>query len=36
MKYKQEEVIYALKKLGIIDYEIAESVEEALNLLKQI
>lgn len=35
MKYKQEEVIYALKKLGITDYEIAESIQEALVLLKQ-
>ncbi len=35
MKYKQEEVIYALKKLGITDYEIAESIQEALVFLKQ-
>lgn len=35
MKYKQEEVIYALKKLGITEYEIAESIKDALVLLSQ-
>lgn len=35
MKYKQDEIIYALKQKGIEDYEIAESVRDALLLLKQ-
>lgn len=35
MKYKQDEVIYALRQKGIEDYEIAESVRDALLLLKQ-
>lgn len=35
MKYKQDEVIYALKQKGIENYEIAESVRDALLLLKQ-
>ncbi len=35
MKYKQEEVIYALKKHRITDYEIAESIKDALVLLKE-
>ncbi len=35
MKYKQEEVIYALKKLDITDYEITESIKDTLSLLKQ-
>ena len=35
MKYKQEEVIYALKKFDITDYEITESIKDTLSLLKQ-
>lgn len=35
MKYKQDEVIYALRQKGIENYEIAESVRDALLLLKQ-
>lgn len=35
MKYKQDEVIYALKQKGLEDYEIAESVSDALRYLKQ-
>lgn len=35
MKYKQDEIIYALKQKGLEDYEIAESVSDALRLLKQ-